>query len=385
MTRPSTIDDTTTAAQRLSAVVPIWSRTGRARELIGLGADQLLHAGPPLPSVDRIPTPMLNSACAALVFENRAPGYNEARDLILGESVQLLPAQDRQVVTPLAAVVSGSMWLHQVEDADDGRLRGYAPINEGSGPAQRAGQFNAEVVARLHFIHEVIGPALADVATRRLDLLALAAGGLANGDDLHARVGYPSAAMARDLQSSGLSPEVLDFLHTNPHGFLNLWMAACRCMLAAARTGSGQLLVAAGGNGVEFGIQLSSRPGQWLSAPAQVPLGPALAENLAGHPRLPAIGDSAVIDAVGFGAFALDAAPAFSELLDRTLVADMELCRHQYLIAEHPLLGRPLGLDASRVIPERLPGVCLAALDPSGALGLVGRGIARHPAALYPT
>ncbi|MCC5812251.1 MAG: DUF1116 domain-containing protein [Ectothiorhodospiraceae bacterium] len=375
---------TRNAARRLAEARLQWFATVQAREFLDLGPDELLHAGPPFHDIVDIPAPILNAACAALMFEGRTDDPGRARAMLLAGDVGLRSAQDSGTVSPLAAVVSPSMWLHAVRDAGSGEALACAPLSEGTGPAQRFGLLSPEVVKRLVLVHGEIGPGMARVDVSSLDLFELAAEGLASGDELHARVGVGSELLAKRLQQLGLSGEAGAFMHANPQSFLNLWMAACRCMLsAAALERDGDLLVAAGGNGLEFGIQRSGSPGQWQTAPASPPVGPALAAEHANRPRLPAIGDSAVIDAVGFGALALDAAPAFAELLDPIVVDEIRQAASRLLVAPHARLRRHVGLDASRVSPGQLPGVCLAALDATGEVGIVGRGIALHPASLY--
>ncbi len=376
------------AARRMAQVRPHWRGLDTAAAFVGLEPDVLLHAGPPLRSPRQPCRPLLNAACAALLFEGRADDVAQARALIGDGEVELLPAQDRQVVTPLAAVVSASMYLHEVVDAADDGLVAYAPLNEGGGPAQRFGILSPAVVERLNYVHRELAPVLVSVLAQaqdgEIDLLAIAARALAEGDELHARGGVGARLLADELARLGLPPQHQHFLETNPHAFLNPWMAACACMMAAARRyAAGKVLIAAGGNGEDFGIQCADRPGHWRAAPADIPHGPALSETLAATPRLPAIGDSAVIDAVGFGALALDAAPAHAERLGGDQAATMQAVADALLTAEHPLLHRRIGLDAARVTPVTLPGVCLAALDAAGEQGIVGTGIARHPARLY--
>ncbi len=376
---------TRAAAERLAAVEPEWFATVRADELLGLERRVLLHAGPGFSSPDLIPPPLLNAAVVALLFEGEADSEPHAREMILAGDVALCPAQDHGVVTPLAAVVSSSMWLHAVRDTKEGAPgMACAPVSEGTGPAQRFGLAGPAVVERLTVVHREFAPALAALDTRQVDVFALAAAGLQQGDELHARVGVASELLATRLAALGLGGDAEAFSSANPQSFLNLWMAVCRCMLDAAATQrSGALLVAAGGNGREFGVQVSGSPGHWRAATAEPPQGPALAPALAGKRRLPAIGDSAVIDAVGFGALALDAAPAFAAVLGSDVVTRLQQAAEHLLTTPHPGLARRVGVNAGRVSGRAMPGVCLAALDASGEAGLVGRGISFHPLSLY--
>ncbi|WP_110648765.1 DUF1116 domain-containing protein [Salinicola peritrichatus] len=373
--------DTRRAAEAMAYADPVWRGVVRAGELTKERC--LLHAGPPLPGVEAHCPPVLNAACAALIFEGMAADESEARRLLASGEVTLSPAQDHGIVTPLAAVVSPSMYLHRVVDRHDADSVAYAPLSEGVGPAQRFGQLTPAVVARLAWMHRHFGPALAAAGALDVDVLALAEAGLAAGDELHGRVGVGSSALAKALASAGLDADSRAFLDGNPQSFLNLWMAACKMMMvAAARVGQGNLLVAAGGNGVDFGVQFSHAPGVWHHHPTSAPEGVALSPALADIAVLPAIGDSAVIDAVGFGALALDAAPEQAALLGDRFVNSM-LSSRPALAVTHPRLGRAVGLDALAIDAECPPGVCLAMLDAAGEVGIVGRGGARHPGALY--
>lgn len=371
--------DNREALRRLLDVPLVWRRLRRADSALGLLPRELLHAGPPFSGPP--PEPVIKAACAALIFEGEADSEPSARTLLAAGHATLAPAQDRHLVTPLAAVVSRSMWLHEVGRPE---APAWSPLNEGAGPAQRFGILSAAVVERLGFVHGELAAALNRLGDLDLDLLGPARRGLAAGDELHARLSVPSAALAQALAARGLEETALAFFHDNQQSFLNPWMAACKAMMrAAASAGQGDLLVAAGGNGVEFGIQRAGHPGRWLSAPVEAPAGPALSAHLASARRLPAIGDSAVIDAIGLGASALDAAPEQAGLLTPAQVAESREAARRALLGDHPGLGRPLGLSAGRVAPGARPGVCLAALDADGEHGLVGRGLAFHPATLY--
>lgn len=372
-------DATARAVERMLAAEPVWTETGTAGERIGLDRRTLLHAGPPFADPAEVCPPILNAAAAALLFEGMADGVEEARALVRDGAVTLRPAQDMGVVTPLAAVVSRSMWLHVVEDAGGSGARAYSPLNEGGGPALRFGIVNGAVVERLRLLHGAVGPALAGIGP--VELSALAREAMEQGDELHGRVGVASALLTETLVSRlGGTGEVCGFLKEAGQFFLNPWMAACKAMMLAADGVPGAALVtAAGGNGVRFGLRLSGGTG-WASAPVAAPQGPDIVfPGGAPRPRLPAIGDSAVIDAVGFGALALDVAPLLRAELGATAEAAIAAA-DRLLCADHPGFGRRVGLDARAVLRGGpVPPVCLAALHAAGEDGIVGRGIAWHP------
>lgn len=373
-------DATAQAVERMLAAVPVWTETGTAAERIGLDRRTLLHAGPPFADPAEICPPILNAAAAALLFEGMAEGVEEARALVRNGAVALRPAQDMGVVTPLAAVVSRSMWLHVVEDAGGSGVRAYSPLNEGGGPALRFGIVSGAVVERLRLLHGAVGPALAGIGP--MELSGIAREAMEQGDELHGRVGVASALLTDTLVSRlGGTGEVCAFLKEAGQFFLNPWMAACKAMMLAADGVPGAALVtAAGGNGVRFGLRLSGGTG-WASAPVAAPQGPDIASpGGAPRPRLPAIGDSAVIDAVGFGALALDAAPLLRAELGTAAETAIIAAADRLLCADHPVYGRRVGLDARAVLRGGpVPPVCLAALHAAGEDGIVGRGIAWHP------
>ncbi|MGQ9366127.1 DUF1116 domain-containing protein [Azospirillum sp. ST 5-10] len=376
-----TDDATLVAARRMAAVRPRWSAVETAGARLGLDAATLLHAGPPFASPAEVCPPILNAAAAALIFEGLAADADTARVLVRDGRVALRPAQDFGVVTPLAAVVSRSTWLQVVED---GGISACAPLNEGGGPALRFGLVNADVVERLRLLRDVVGPGLRDALADPVDLVAIAAAALGEGDDLHGCTTASSRRLAGLLAPRLGAGGAAAFLEGAGQFFLNLWMAACKAMMLAGDGVPGAALVtAAGGNGVAMGVRLSGTPdGVWFAAPAEPPTGgPDVGPS---RRRLPAIGDSAVVDAVGFGAFALDAAPDFARDLRPALEALPADLADRLLAVEHPAFGRRIGLDARAVVRSRLtPPVCLGAVDAAGEAGIVGRGIARHPLAAH--
>ena len=374
----------------LDAVVkvrPLWRSLLRAADAVGLEPTTLLHAGPAFDGPDDITKPIRNSACIAAVVQGVAPDFAAADAAIGRGEIVLRPAQDHGVVTPLAAVVSASMWLHEVVDADEPARRAFAPINGGSGPAMRLGLCNDAVLAHIRWLNGPFAEALAAAQTADLDLTALAAHGLAEGDDCHGRTMAATAELVRRLSPAiEAHPEAKAFLDAGPSFFLNLWMAACKCMLSAAAGHDGSSVVtAAGGNGQRSGIQLAGLPGRWFSAPAEPPrgdLGDWPAERALG-----AIGDSAIVDVAGFGAMAMAFAPAQGEQLGRFMPDDGLALPSRLLGRLHPGfggLGFRTGLRAEDVVESgRTPVVSLGILDKLGEAGRLGGGIYRIPQQVF--
>lgn len=362
----------------------------RAGDALGLDRATLLHAGPAFPEPAAITAPIVNSAAVALVFEGLAADLGAAARMVRDGAVALRPAQDIAVVTPLAAVVSHSMVLHSVVDAAAPERRAWAPINGGAGPAPRLGLATPEALNHIRWLNGPFAEVLREALVEDMPLIPLAAHGLAEGDDCHGRTPAATAELVQRLAprlgAGGRMAEARTFLDQGPSFFLNLWMAACKCMLAAAVGTSGSSLVtAAGGNGAAMGLQLAGLGARWLTAPAAPPVGDL--GDQPGTRALGAIGDSAVVDVLGFGAMAMSFAPAQQAALARFLPEPGLRLPGLLLGAEHPgfgALGLRVGLSARAVLRHRQPpAISLGILDREGTAGRLGGGIYVPPRALF--
>ncbi len=326
----------------------------------------LLHAGPPLDG--RLPEPVRNASIQALLYEGLAADEATARALLATRAVELQPAQDHGVATPLAQVVSASMPLVAVGSSQSVR---WAPLIEGPAPALRFGTVDAQARERLAAMADFglarLGPLLraAPVALHPVVLHALA-----QGDECHARTGAANEALACAI--GGLVEEERSMLRSNPGFTLPILMAAALWRLQQQTTG----LAACGGNGVEFGFRLHGDT-RWHTQAATPPVG----TRFAGHDdtaALGAIGDSAVVDFCGLGGQAIAAAPALCEEWQSALPP---LLRAQRRAVVDPATGL---VDPARVAASGVsPLVNLAVMDGAGKAGLIGRGVYRPGAALF--
>lgn len=366
--------------ERLLAATPQLDGCAPLGEFIALPDKTLLHAGPPFQAGIALPPPVRNAAAAAAQFEGWAIDYNDACAGLVRGDIRLAPAQDYGVVPPLAYVVSPVMPVLRVSNAAGNASPRYVPVNDGPPPtALRFGASHDGQIERLALVGR-IAPALNDALQEAIPLLSVLRAGLDGGDDLHGRVSAANAALAAIL-APRLSGEAGDYLTLANQFVLNVIMAACAVMIGAgAGIMDSRLVTAAGGNGIDFGWQLAGKSGIWQTAAAQAPVGPHF-PHTAGKRFLPAIGDSAVIDACGFGAAVLRYAPEMIAAL-RGHVPDgyFEVTASAGFIGAHPAFPSDikLGLDIDAQGPVR--GVMLAAVDAEGEAGLVGRGVAPWPA-----
>jgi len=356
----------------LCAAQPQLTRIAPLGTLVAdLPARTLVHAGPPFASLGDVPLPVRNAAAAALEFE----GWSEAGwAAIAAQEIHFAPAQDFGIVTPLAFVASPSMFGVEVIDAAGKTPAKVSPLNDGPPAiALRFGTANAEGLALVESLANGIGDDLASGLRGPVPLLPLMADALANGDDLHGNV----AAMQTAIRArfTGLSPRSEAYLDAAGQFALNIVMAAAAVMLAAGDgVEDSAMVVTCGGNGRDVGWKLAGGGG-WRTAPAQRPEGP----HAEGTVPLPAIGDSAVIDALGFGAAALRFAPALSANLPDLPPAFLTAAAHDAYIGPHPAFPADvaLGLDLTRA--RKVLGIMLGMVEETGTRGLIGRGVAPWP------
>ena len=376
--------------ERVLAVAPVWNGLARAGDVV-TPERVLLHAGPPVAGPAGLARPILNSAALAAVYEGWCNTPDEAERMIRDGAVALAAAQDHGVVVPLASIVSPTMMLQRVADRADPERIAWSPFNGGMGPAMRLGLRDAGVIERWRWLNGAFADALTPALAEGVDLIAIARHGLGAGDDCHGRTPAATARIAEELRprlaGSPAGADVLGFLTEAPGFFLNLWMAATKCILSAAVGTDGSALVTAmAGNGVECGIQIAGLPGRWFTAAADPPEGD-IAPPYTQADRLGAIGDSAIVDAFGLGAMAMQLAPEQQKAMAGHLPDDALRLPEALLLSRHPgfgALGLLVGQSAARVAALDTAGlVSLGILDKAGLGGRIGGGLYRPPVSLF--
>lgn len=385
------------ALEKAMLAQPNWVGMSTGASALNLAPNTLLHAGPPFENVEQIPTPVVNSACVAAVFEGLARDFSTAKTMIAGGDIELKPAQDHAVVTPLAAVVSASMPLHRIDGSGGGSV--YAPINGGSRPSLRLGLCNNAVLKHIRWLNssfaELLSEALTGANSRLRDsgipLIPLAVQGLQGGDDCHGRTIVANRLMIDALfeptMREQLDTDTLDFIDTSPSLFLNVWMAASKFIMnSTSGIKNASFLTAVAGNGVSVGIQVAGLPGRWFVAPATAPIG-SFDVDVPSSRAIAAIGDSAVVEGLGLGAMAIRHAPEQRKQFESLLPEDFDDRINQLLLGEHDAfkpLGQKLGVCARAVVSvSSAPAVALGIIDKLGELGRLGAGIYQLPVELF--
>lgn len=364
----------------------------------GMKDNLILHAGPPI-TWDRMCGPMRGAVMGALIYEGKATTPAEAEALAGSGAIEFAPCHEHSTVGPMAGIVSASMPVFQVRNETNGIMT-YATMNEGLGKVLRYGAYEGGVNERLHWMADALYPTLAAAVKElgKIDLKSIISQALHMGDEVHNRNRAATSLLYRTLapaivataENTHTAVEVLRFIDSNDHFFLNLSMAASKNVLDAARgVKNSSVLVVMARNGVDFGVQLAGMPDTWFTGPADVPDAlyfPGFTINDANAD----IGDSSITETNGLGGFAIAASPAIVQFVGGT-VGDAELyTRKMYEITagENPAFqipalefrGSPTGIDVVKVIQKNiLPFIDTGVAHKDPGVGQIGAGILNAP------
>lgn len=398
-----------TAFERYLSAAPVLEGVGVAgRDVPGLEGRMLLHSGPPIAWED-MAGPQRGALIGAALFEGWAAGPEEAERLLAGGGIVLDACHHHQAVGPMAGVISPSMPVWVVRNTAHGN-RAYCNFNEGLGKVLRFGAYDDEVLNRLRWMRDVLGPVLAHALERLggLELKPLMAQALLMGDEVHNRNAAATSLLFRKLVpvalengKSGATPvdqgrvrDALAFIAGNDHFFLNISMAACKAMLDAAHgVPHASMVTAMARNGVRFGIRVSGLGDRWFEADSPFVDGlffPGYGPDDAARD----LGDSAITETAGLGGFAMAAAPAIVQFVGGT-VAD---ARRNSLRMGHITLGHnsaftlPMlnfaptaaGIDIRKVADTSIPPIINTGIAHKQAgVGQIGAGLTRAPLACF--
>lgn len=391
------------AVARMMAARPRLVDVRSAGDVIGgMHKHLLLHAGPPI-TWERMAGPLRGAIMGALIYEGLATDAEAAEKLAASGEIAFAPCHHYNAVGPMAGVISVSMPVQVIEEPVYGQQT-YSTLNEGLGKVLRYGANSPDVVARLRWMEQVLGPALARAirAMGSIEIKSLTAQALQMGDECHNRNKAATSLFLREiapaLVETGTSPQetasVLRFMHSNDHFYLNLSMAACKAAaLAAHGVPMSSVVTTMARNGTDFGIRVSGLGDKWYVAPAQRVEG-LYFSGFSEQDANPDIGDSTISETVGIGAFAMAAAPAIVQFIGGTPADAMRYTRemyditvaedNQYQLPPLSFRGTPVGIDIRQVVRQSLlPIINTGIAHRLPGVGQVGAGIVRPPMACF--
>ncbi len=392
------------AVERILAADPVLVDVRPAGEVIqGLKDRMILHAGPPI-AWDRMCGPLQGAIAGAAVFEGWANDLKAAFDLAASGGIEFQPNHHFDAIGPMTGLTTVSQPVMVVENRSFGN-RAYCTINEGLGKVMRFGGNDAEVLNRLAWLRDVLGPSLARALaeTGGIGLKSIIARGLSMGDEMHQRnlacsgliLREIAPALARTADDKGRLAEALAFIGANDQFFLNVGMAMGKAMTDPARGIHGSTVVTAMcRNGTEFGIRVSGLGDRWFTAPVEMPDGlyfPGYSEADAN----PDIGDSAIVETIGLGGFAMAASPAVAGFVGAGLPSSAGVFTREMAeitVAQNPewtipaldYFGVPTGIDVRLVVETGLaPTINTGIAHRQPGIGQVGAGIVKAPMACF--
>ncbi len=377
---------------------PRWVDVQPALDVIpGMRKNLILHSGPPI-TWDRMSSAQKNGVAGAAVFEGLAPDIEGAKDKIAAGEILIDACHEHSTVGSMTGITSASMPMMVVENRPYGN-RAYINVHEGPSRNRLTyGAYNAGVQKNLQWLRDVLGPALGEAVRRMggLDIMPIIARSLTMGDECHNRPTAGSALFALQIlpfiiESSLEKAEVARiarFLSDTEHFFFHLGMAAGKAATdAMSSIPFSSLVTTIARNGVEVGIRVSGTGDRWFTGPAATiegvyfpSYGPDDAEA--------DIGDSAVMEVTGLGAFAMAASIPMAFAVGGTAadairyqesMADITIARHPiYKVPALDYKGTPVGIDIRRVVQtDVVPIIDTAIAYKKG--GEIGVGIARPP------
>lgn len=359
----------------------------------------ILHAGPPI-GWDRMCGPMRGAITGIAVFEGWAADILDAEKKAASGAFTFAPNHHHDCVGPMTGMTTPSQMLLVVENRTFGN-RAYCAINEGLGKVMRFGGNDREVLDRIRWITDDLGPALGTALREMggIPLKAVIARGLSMGDEMHQRnvacsgllLRQLAPALARTLTDTASLAKILGFIGANDQFFLNVAMAMGKAMTDPINGIAHSTVVSAMcRNGTDFGIRVAGLGDQWFTAPVEMPKGlyfPGYSEQDAN----PDMGDSAIVETIGLGGFAMGAAPAVVGFIgagNASEAAVFTRAMGEIAMGENPewtipgmdYKGVPTGIDIRLVVETGImPTINTGIAHKKPGVGQVGAGVVKAP------
>ena len=389
---------------KIVASQPVLKDNVRAKEVIPEfsrnNGKVILHAGPPV-AYENMPDPMQGSCVGAVMFEEWADTEEEARKMLSRGDIEFIPCHHCNAVGPMGGITSPNMAVFVVENETGGN-KAYCTMNEGIGKVLRFGAYDEEVVNRLRWMRDVLGPTLGKVLRgmeNGLALNPLIAKAIAMGDEFHQRNIAASLAFLKEVAPAITAMDmeekdrydVIKFLADTDQFFLNIMMATGKAVMDDARKDTdGTIVTAMCRNGYEFGIRIAGMGDEWFTGPVNTPQG-LYFTGYDAEDACPDMGDSAITETFGVGGMAMIAAPAVTRFVGaggyedalRTSNEMMEIVidrNPNFTVPTWNFQGICLGIDARLVVEKGItPVINTGIANKVAGKGQIGAGTVHPP------
>ena len=349
--------------------------------------------------------PMQGSCIGAVLFEGWANNEEDARKLLESGEVKFSPCHHVNAVGPMGGITSGNMPVVVVENKLDGSVA-YCTMNEGIGKVLRFGAYSEEVVNRLKWMKDVLGPVLSKALKLKeggLNLNVMIAKAITMGDEFHQRNIAATLNFVKEITplivkldiDDKEKYDVIKFLADTDQFFLNIMMATGKSIVECARkVTSGTVVTTMTRNGREFGVRISGMGDEWFTAPVNTPNG-LYFTGFSEEDANPDIGDSAITETIGVGGMAMVAAPGVTRFVgaggfDDALRVSNEMQQisisnnSNWSIPTWDFKGTCLGIDARKVVETGItPLINTGIAHKKAGVGQIGAGTVRAPLACF--
>jgi len=384
------------AAHRLTLGDPVLVDIAPAGEVLAdMQGKWITHSGPPI-EWRRMCGAQRGALIGQVLYEGWADRQEDAQAMLEKGEIRLEPNHHHGAVGPMAGTISPSSPVWVVEN----RAFGNRAICRQVEGRQQFGEYSEGALAGLRLWRDVWAPTLREALRQRgsLQLNPIIIQALQMGDELHNRHSAASSlfanAMAVAICEAGIPTDralpTLRYLAGHNLLFLGLAMACGKAIAdPAANIECSTIVTAMARNGTEFGIRVSGLGDAWFAAPAPAVDGLYLPGYAAADAGLD-MGDSAITETVGWGAFTLGGAPGILTLVggtpDEALTQTREM--RKITTALHPtyrmpalgFAGTSVGIDIRKVVQTNIAPIidtAIAHKDPG--FPIIGAGMVRAP------
>lgn len=392
--------------ERLTNSQPILKDVRPAYELIPeLNTDEkiILHAGPPI-KWENMTGPMQGACVGAMLFEEWATDEEDAQKQLESGEVTFIPCHHVGAVGPMGGITTKNFPMVLVEnDADESeeKARGVSIMNEGIGEVLRFGANSENVINRLKWMRDVLGPVLGKAVRsfeEGMNLNVMIARAIGMGDEFHQRNIAASLVFLKEITPSIVAledvsekekEEVIQFLADTDQFFLNLAMAAGKAIVEYARKiKEGTIVTTMARNGENFGVRIAETGDEWYEAPVNTPDG-LYFTGYSTEDANPDIGDSSITETVGLGGMAMIAAPGVTRFVGLNGLDDARRISEEmakitvsnnptWAIPNWDFKGAVAGIDIRKVVETGItPIINTGMAHKKAGVGQVGAGTVR--------